>query len=336
MAIYTPVYYSSLGTRYRVDLLAESLAAHGLEVRLVIGQREGILRGLYQKLAAKLLTKPGTWSWLGRMIAREVEAQRPDIAITVSDVTAGAARFLTEAGIRTIVSVEDFTSSYHRRLREDPRSALRVEGILREELGHAAAVITPAYSLSDALESELGVSSVTVPIGLHQNTTEAEAEARPHRWAIHARPVRGEREAHVLTELAGRLSERGVGTIALRAGPRAGAVRGVEWYRFESPGSAAAYGQKAFLGVIAEYRPAYTLSSLYFHASLLQPILALGDGPWTGEARRLQLPLVQSADQVTPGMIRGLSGSVAALRTPGVHDPLWELVKEAGTVSPRN
>jgi hypothetical protein len=65
----------------------------------------------------------------------------------------------------------------------------------------------------------------------------------------------------------------------------------IEKYREPTVRKAADIVKRGHMGLILEKRRAYTLTRLYFHPSLIQPIIAEGCGPWIEEAAFLGVKL---------------------------------------------
>ena len=85
--------------------------------------------------------------------------------------------------------------------------------------------------------------------------------------------------------------------------------------------------KKAFTSIITEFRPAFTLSSLYYHTSLLQPIIPIGRGPWIIEARKLGIPLYNKFSKYDEKVIHKIYSSAKKLEIPYIHRELVEILK---------
>jgi len=326
--LYTPVYARSPGTRYRIDLLLESLHDFNLYPRLIVDENENLLKQSYERFPSSLLSNRLAWDMIGRRIARNVSVYAPRIAIVMLDVSAGAAKFLHRRGTRTVVFVEDLTASYQDGIRANKRKAKQVMRILRDELTHSDLVATPSYVLSRVLTEEYGVNALTVPIGTKQYISLERAFERGSNVALHAGQIQDSRQAIALTRISRDLAKDNISVLAYEAGKYARFVSGVRWYSRASPEEAIPYVQEAFLGIVARFKPAFTLSSLYFHVGLLQPILAVGDGPWMEEAELLDASVVKDIGMMDSADVRKQASTARRLAVPDVHKSFVDALRK--------
>jgi hypothetical protein len=325
--IYTPIYQKSPGTRYRLDLLLESFRRSNLHFRLVVDERESILKPLYEHFSANLLSKRLVWDSIGREIARRIAVYNPRVAIMLLDVTAGSAKYLQKLGVRTVVCVEDLTASYHDGIRANQERAKQVMEILCEELAYSDRIITPSHVLSGLLRERYGVQTLTVPIGVKAYVSEETAQSRERNYALHACQIHDNRQAEALTRISQELACHDITVLAHNAGKYAHFTKGVEWYRYSSPEEAVPHVLKAFAGIVTRFRPAFTLSSLYYHIGLLQPIVPVGEGSWIEEAKLLGASLVSDARETREEDVHTQAKAAARLSIPQVHRPLVDELK---------
>ena len=326
--VYTPVYAGSPGTRYRVDLLLESLNDFSFNPALIVDEKENVLKLLYERFSASLLSKKLIWDIIGRQIARNVSIHKPHVVIVMLDVTAGSAKYLHRQGIRTVVFVEDLTASYHDGIRANKDRAKQVMKILCDELAYSDLVATPSHVLSRLLAEEYGIETLTVPIGTKAYIPLDLARKREPNLALHAGQIHDSRQAMALMKTSQELAKHKIMTLAYRAGKYAHYVNGVRWYSYASPEEAVPYVQRAFLGIVARFRPAFTLSSLYYHMGLLQPILALGDGRWMEEAELLGVSMVKDVGKMNSADVQRQASAVSRLAIPEVHRPLVDALRK--------
>lgn len=328
VVIYTPVYEKSPGTRYRVDMLCKSLSTTGSEVVVLHDPSEGLYARLYnQRLSAYSLTKKSVWGLVGSRIARRILALKPDLAILVTDVASSAAKELRRAGVEVIVSIEDLTVSYNQSISDRAALIRGLMGNVLDSLTFAKNAIAPSYVLAERMKVDYGVNCVTVPIGLEVQQSEEESLLRKNEKAVHARQISDLRQVVALNDLVFELAKRNIGLLALRFGKHLKEVKGVNWFWFEDPYRALKYVSGSSFGVVTQFRPSYTLSSLYFHTSLYQPIYALGEGPWRSEASRLGIRLCESIDvALDPSSVHKQAVAASELSIPKIHSRLFELI----------
>ncbi len=326
--VYTPAYARSPGTQYRVDLLLESLHHFNFNPTLIVDEKETILKQLYERFPASLLSKKFTWDTIGRQIARKISIHKPRTAIVMLDVTAGSTKYLHRQGIRTVVFVEDLTASYHDGIRVNKERANRVMRVLCEELAYADLIATPSYMLSRMLAEEYGIETLTVPIGVKAYISPDVACKRGTNFALHAGQIHDIRQTIALMRMSQELAKHKIMILAHKAGKYARSVNGVTWYNYASPEEAVPYVGKAFLGIIAKFKPAFTLSSLYYHMGLLQPILAVGKGLWMEEAKLLGVSLVNDVGGICFADVQKQTSAAERLAIPDVHRPFVDALRK--------
>ena len=103
-------------------------------------------------------------------------------------------------------------------------------------------------------------------------------------------------------------------------------------YRKPSPEEAINIVKQAHLGLVLEFRKAYTLSRLYFYVSMLQPIIAEGEGPWVKEAYHLGIKLypLNAIEEVIKNYEQHIIEYAQVqkkLLIPYIHKPLLSLLQ---------
>jgi hypothetical protein len=284
VALYTPAYTSSPGSQARVDLIRKSLEMAGHKTILIVGH-EPQLQTAYHALGRRLLRLEATWKVMGKVISRAICKQRPNVAILFLDVCASAIPYLKKCGISTILSIEDLTPEYKH---YDLKSSQKFYQILSKYAEQADAILSSSYTLSKRLE-RLGLKAIPTPIGLEPYVSLDEALVRPTPpLLLHAGQLNAEWKIRVLLFLASnyKIVVHNFGKLADKLNHP-----NIEKYREPTVRKAADIAKRAHIGLILEKRRAYTLTRLYFHLSLLQPIIAEGCGPWIEEAAFLGVKL---------------------------------------------
>ncbi|MGB9810070.1 MAG: hypothetical protein ACPLSA_08560, partial [Caldanaerobacter sp.] len=269
--LYTPVYYTSPGTQARLDLVRKSLQMAGHKTVLITGH-ETWLQNIYHTLGERLLKLENIWKIIGKYIVKAVYKQKPEAVILFLDVSAAAVPYLKRSGIYTILSIEDLTPEYKS---YDSKAANKFYQTFVKYAEQADIIISPSYTLSKRLE-QLGLKAITVPIGLEPLVSLKEALARPFPpILLHSGQLNMQRKVEIILSLANRyrLLVHNFGNLAaMLHHPN------VIKYRGTTLEEVVSIVRQVHVALILEYRRAYTLSRLYFHTSLLQPIVADGWG----------------------------------------------------------
>jgi len=322
--LYTPTYYTSPGTQARVNLIRKSLEITGRKTTLITG-RETQLQKIYHTIGDKLLTKETTWKIIGRLISKPIIKQKPKNAILFIDVSASAIPHLKKHNINTILSIEDLTPEYKNYNR---KTSEKFYQILTKHAEQANTIITPSHTLTQRLK-HLGLKAITIPIGLEPHISPQEALARPHPLTIlHTGQLNTQKQIKTLLNLADKykLLVHNFGKLKDKLNHP-----NIEKYRKPTPEEAIDITKQAHLGLILEHRKAYTLSRLYFHTSLLQPIIAEGEGPWIKEAHHLEIRLhplgaIEKIAENYEQHVKECAQAQKKLAIPHIHKPLLNLL----------
>jgi len=319
--IYTPTYWKSPGTQYRVDMLLSSLKAFGINAELII-DNESILRSLYRYLSNVLLDKKKIWHIIGKNITDKVMRQRPDYVILVHDVTACASQYLAKAGIRAIVSIEDLTTRYVASLRKNPEKSKRINDILCECLQETWKVITPAYTLTEHIKSLCNVDSTTVLPGLKPYVElETALQRQPPIKIAHVRWLK-----HPINyiELNNYINYKKDVIFLLHNIGSAQNIKApnVIKYRFNTPDEATTFLSQAHYGLIIELSDHFTLSTFYYHMALLQPIIGKLSATLQRETTYLEIPIYSDVVDHYENEIRALANLRKRYEIPQVHQIL--------------
>jgi len=321
--LFTPVYYSSPGTQARVNLIKRSLNMVGYNTSLVIGS-ENILKKLYSTFGGILLTRKNVWDIIGRIIAEKVLSNKPNSVILFTDICASAAPYISREGVKVVLSIEDLTPEYKGYSAEKSQVFFK---LLREYAMEADLVITPSFMLERRLK-DLDIKACTVPIGLEPVLNTEEALDR-ELLLLHAGQVNDKRKLAIIMSLAEKYR-----ILLHDAGAFSKQIRhpNVKKYRLASPEDALKLCKKASIGLVIEYRRAYTLTRLYYHVAMLQPIVGRGMGPWLNEAKNLGVEinspeLIQNIYENYGDFVTPLVKIVEKLKLPYVHRLLLDFLR---------
>jgi hypothetical protein len=293
VAIYTPTYRQSPGTRYKVDMLVKALSAKH-EATLVCEEDESLFRRVYRLLGPSLLNWGLTWASIGRRIGGRLLPLHPDAAVLVTDVTAGAIPILKASGVRTILSIEDLTpvwlhmsnaEPFYRQLASFSRGAdgvIAVSEHLREKL------------------LQMGIPSQVVPHGIERMQVDegrARERAKQPVTVLNAGQLVSAKERNAFRSSMARILPR-YRVMSYSFGKQSQKLKkdfpDIDWYSFASPAEAARHLVSASVGLVIRFnteRP----TRIFYHASMLQPMVAVGDG-WVDEVARESIGLVSSPE----------------------------------------
>ncbi|MCQ5376419.1 MAG: hypothetical protein NO516_00025 [Candidatus Methanomethylicia archaeon] len=161
VVIYTPAYNKSSGMKYRVNMMSKALSKR-FDVKILVDERESMLRGLYKTIGPSLLSKVWIWDGVGKSIANKIVKLRPDAAVLITDVAASAIPFLKSAGIRAFLSIEDLTPEWLSMDDPDPFNS-----VFCRYAEKADGAVSVSFSLKEKLLS-MGIRSEIVPPGLER------------------------------------------------------------------------------------------------------------------------------------------------------------------------
>jgi hypothetical protein len=318
IVLFTPVYYSSPGTQMRVDLIKKSLELSGFKTKLIV-YGDHMVRRLYNLLGDVFLTKGIFWRLIGERIAKKIVDCNPDAVIMFTDVCACAIPFLTKRKIKVILSIEDLTPEYKG---YSPAEASKFYELLRDYSCEADLIITPSFALTQRLK-ELGIAASTVLIGVEDVISLKDALKR-NRIILHAGQLDDIRKLDTIYLIASnhKVMVHNVGRFSTKL-----KHPNIIKYRFRSPREALEFCKKASIGLVIEYRRAYTLSRLYYHIALLQPIIGQGEGPWISELNRLDINIypVSLLEEILDSYEKLVSSLVnirERLKIPNIHGKL--------------
>ena len=324
IVLFTPIYYSSPGTQMRVDLVKKSLELSGFKVRLVI-YGDHIIKRFYNFLGDKLLTKDAFWKLIGKRLADRIAYYNPDAVIMFTDICASAIPLLSKRKIKVILSIEDLTPEY----RKYPQiKALKFYELLRNYSYEADLIITPSFILEQRLK-KLGIVASTVPIGL-ENVLSLEEALKRDRLILHAGQLDDMRKIDFIHSIANnyKMMVHDIGRFSSKLDHP-----NIIKYRFNSLEKALEVCKKASVGLVVEYRGAYTLSRTYYHTALLQPIIGQGEGLWMNEASRLGINIysIDSLENIFNNyekFVTALANVREFLQIPKIHEKLTDFLRK--------
>lgn len=323
IVLFTPVYYSSPGTQIRVDLIKKSLELAGVSTRLIV-YGEHAAKRFYNLLGDKLLTKDVFWGIIGRRIADRILDYNPDAVIMFTDVCASAIPSLVKRGVKVIFSIENLTPDY--KVYPSTKASKFYE-LLRNYSYEADLIITPSLTLEQRLK-KLDIMADTVLIGVENVVSLMDALNRD-RIILHAGQLDDISKIRIIQSIADnqKIMVHDFGKLTKKL-----KHPNVKKYRFENPVEALEFCKKASIGLVIEYRKTYTLSRLYYHVSLLQPIIGRGAGPWIDEANRLGIRIYSTSmlEDILSNYEKFVSLLVKVqeyLKIPDVHNRLIAFLK---------
>jgi hypothetical protein len=293
VAIYTPAYSKSPGTRYKVDMLRKAIMRKH-EAILICDDNESILRQAYRHLGPSLLNWHSTWERIGKRIGSTILSAEPDAAVLITDISASAIPFLKRNGVRTILSIEDLTPVWLKMANPD---SFYVQ--LRSFSKDADGIITVSEALREKLQ-RIGIPSEVVPHGIEKlYVNEEEACERRAKGVVilNSGQVEFEEERKAFEISATKILEKyPIMSYSFgRHNPKLQAkFPQITWYNYSSPEEAVPHLKECSVGLMIRFnteRP----TRLFYHASMLQPIVAIGDS-WTGEVSEKKLGIAASPE----------------------------------------
>lgn len=320
IVLYTPVYCESPGTQFRVDMIQRSLEMSGYDT-LIIRSKIPNMKKLYDTVGEELITLEAVWKAIGLFISRLIYKYKPETAILFLDVTASAIPFLKKFGIKTILSIEDLTPEY---MKYSSKASEKFYKLLIESADQADLVISPSYTLSQKLKY-MGLKNIPVLVGLEPYVSYEDAIARTYPPIIlHTGRLNIQKQVDIIFNLAERykLLVHEFGKFANKLNHH-----NIIKYKTSTPEKAASLVKRAHAGLIIEYRDAYTLTRIYFHLAMLQPIIMYGKGSWIKEISFLGLNTFISNEickifQNYESYVKIYFDIQKKLAVPNVHEPL--------------
>ncbi|MFH8039212.1 MAG: hypothetical protein QXJ14_04360 [Candidatus Aenigmatarchaeota archaeon] len=325
VALYTPIYYASPGTQYRVDLIRKSLEKSGYRTTLISGSGAE-LKNLYNILGERLLSSESVWKIMGRSISGLICKHRPRNVILFIDISASAIPYLKKHDINVILSIEDLTPEYKK---YSLKASRKFYQIFLKYADQADVIISSSYTLSKRLE-HMGLKAIPVLIGLEPYVSLEEALARQYPPVLlHAGQLDTQKKIKIIIDLAHKykILVHNFGNLANKLNHS-----NIKKYRESDWNKVLEIVRKAHIGIVLEYRKPYSLTRLYFHVSLLQPIIADGCGPWIDEASNLGITLypLNTIEEIMGNYNRYVKRYAEVqkkLTVPNVHEPLLNLIR---------
>lgn len=313
--LYTPVYYTSPGTRYRVKLIAKSLTIYGYKPVVITldssdngSSNSTMSRSLYYRIGDRLLQSKAVYNTLGviqyRRLMPAIKHYKERIRgiILFTDVAAPLSMLLRKmVNAKIIASIEDISTHYiqdiksldnirshARRNLDNKKSQLRDNFInqlcetLRKWTDH---VITPARTLSDRINKDCSIKSITVPIGIDMYIDEFDLinsimkRSTDHYSVLLAGQLFTPTElykAAMLLFMLHTLHSRMYFYIFAKGRYNSllgKIIKNSHLYYYKDIDTSIRENIKKHIGLVVTTRRAYTLSRIYYHAMLAQPII---------------------------------------------------------------
>jgi hypothetical protein len=292
--IYTPTYSNSQGIAYRINMMKKALEPK-FEVQVLSDNRENVLRFAYRLLGKSLLTHKLTWDKLGERIADLIISQKPDAAILITDVTAGAIPFLKKKGIFTVLSIEDLSTDW---------LAITNKEAFFQILSSYSNLSDEVIAVSSSLQRKLqviGIKAKVVKPGLEKifaDPQEAiDRKKNPH-ILLNSGTIQFKESKLAFEQAFGELTRK----YFVKSFGRGKFVNGlrqkfptIEWYDYPTSKEAIQNLKNCSIGIIIRFN-AHNPTRLYFHASMLQPIIAVGND-WTLEVEENCIGVVSEPEK---------------------------------------
>jgi hypothetical protein len=292
--IYSPAYDRSPGTKYRIDMMKKALEKEHT-VQIVIDEREEILSTLYRYLGKTLLNHNFFWDLIGKTISNKLVNLKPDVVVLIFDVSASAIPHLNQHGIKTILSVEDLTWEWLK-IKNDS-----IKRIFTEKSKDSDGIITTSDALYTKLHY-LGIESLIVPHGLDLiNATPENRKEQLQKKLIllHSGKIQNYEESIAFEKMMKQLTNR-YEILSYQNGDMNSKLSRkypeITWYNYEKQDELLDNLSKASIGIIIRYN-ANSPTRKYFHASLLQPVIAIGDN-WTEEIEKHEIGVVCDPEKI--------------------------------------
>jgi len=205
---------------------------------------------------------------------------------------------------------------------------LKFYELLKSYSCEADLIITPSFTLEQRL-NKLGIVASTVPIGL-KNVLSPEEALKREKLILHAGQLDDIRKINFIHSIANnyKMMVHDVGRFSSKLDHP-----NVIKYRFNSLEKALEVCKKASVGLVVEYRKAYTLSRVYYHTALLQPIIGQGEGSWISEVNRLGINIysinfLENIFNNYENFVTLLANVRESLKIPNVHKKLIDFLQK--------
>ena len=295
IVIYTPTYNMSPGIRYRVDMMKNALCTK-FDVKILIDKREGVIRYLYRIFGSSILNLEWFWEKIGHSIANQIIKEYPDVAILIVDVTASAIPYLKKAGIKVILCVEDL--SWEWLLMKNKEKMI---SIFKKYAFMSDKIITISNSLQEKL-LQLSLKSIVIPPCLEKKYISFKDRFNyfnSENILLHAGKIQHKEEylsfCQIAKQIKGKYSVKSFFTGKL-ANSLAKKFSWIDWYNYSTSFKAIEHLKMCSIGIIIRYRAHYP-TRIFYHSSMLQPIIAIGDN-WTKIIKQNNIGIVTKPNHV--------------------------------------
>jgi hypothetical protein len=264
------------------------------EVKVLCDRNENALRFAYHLLGPTLLTRKQTWDRVGERIAKIILREKPDVAILITDVTAGAIPLLKRANVKVILSIEDLSAEW---LKIERSHFCRILSSYACNANHIMAV---SKELHDKL-LDLGIESIVVKPGLEKIIVDINEalERRSSRILVNSGQIQFPESKIAFEKILSQVVDK-YEILSYSGGKFAAKLQrkfpAVDWYNYPSYNEAIETIKKGSIGLLVRFR-AHNPTRIYFHASMLQPVIAVGSC-WTNEITDNSLGIVVDPLQV--------------------------------------
>jgi hypothetical protein len=260
------------------------------DVQLLSDSHENALRMAYRLLGKSLLTHKLAWDKIGAHIADLIVSQKADAAILITDVTAGAIPILKKKGVFTVLSIEDLSSDWLAIPKKEVfLQILSSYSILSDE------VIAVSSRLQNTLD-EVGVQSKIVKPGLEKifvDPLEAIQRKKGPYILLNSGTIQFKESKLAFEQTFDNLTQR-YSVKSLGLGKNVNSLKKefptIEWYNYPTAEEAIHKLKNCSIGIIIRFK-AHNPTRIYFHASMLQPVIAIGDS-WTAEVEENSIGVI--------------------------------------------
>jgi ribose 5-phosphate isomerase RpiB len=266
-------------------------------VDLLIDEKETILRTFYHSLGFFMLKHEWAYKYAGKRIAKKIINNKPDVAILLMDVSAGAIPYLKEKGICVILSVEDLTAEWlNLENKEKVLSFLEKYAVLSDK------VIVISNELQTKL-AKIGIKACVVPPGLEEIYVDfdyALDRLNGFESILHAGKLQFKEEVESFYRVVKQISEKYKLKSYFVDGKCYRFLKEqfpfIEWYNYPSAEVAATHVRDCFAGLIIRFKT-HNPARLYYHASMLQPVIGVGD-TWLSAITRNKIGVISTPNNV--------------------------------------
>jgi len=281
-------------------MMKTALQKH-FSVDLLIDEKETMFRTFYHSIGFYMLKYKWVYRYVGKRIAKKIINKKPDTVILLIDVTAGAIPDLKREGINVVLGIEDLTAEWlNVQNKEKMLSCLKAYAALSDKV----------IVISDDLRArmaKIGIDADVVPPGieeLHVGLDYAFDRLNKSKCILHAGKLQREEEKENFCRVAKQILEKYEMKSYLADRKYYSSLKEkfhfIQWYNYPSAREAIWHIRDCFAGLVIRYKT-HNPARLYYHASMLQPIIGIGD-TWLSAVTRNKIGIISTPDNVLQGI----------------------------------